>query len=514
MASGLAYSSKTSLPAIRGEHLALQKAWAELDRNAILDRATDIRLRAAEVGHWIEDPAERDVAQGIVDYWSGMLANLPGQSFPELIRLADFDPLTARAAEARAREVYEDLSADEQGEARRLFLSLVAPPVGARLSDARRLPSGSAAVRDKFVQAGVITTTPGGDDYVIAHERLLRGHWPQLEAWMADQQLDEAMFVKLSKSATLWAAYRQNDDLLRGAPLQQAMGHRDRSPEIMAYLDASSRRQLARRGAVTVASAASIAIASALFTWGWGLKDDTVILRDEVKTTNANLAEVTAASQAPATRLEQQELLGAPGREGYLWIGNQSRPLLREWPSGRLAPPSTVAKNQSYRAITDIALRAGYPDANYKSADRTGVVEAGAMVVALEAPRIIERPSGNQFWLRVRKPVTVYIQFKGDPAQAEALRKKLLDQGYDAPLAENMGDGSVPPAEVRFFRPEEQPFAERLSTDLNAVLEPEGEGPRRTCELVSPRRLPRRDQLEVWIDFTRSAVAAEVDCAA
>ncbi|WP_163233925.1 hypothetical protein [Caulobacter rhizosphaerae] len=487
-----------SLPAVRRRHLDLMTACPKLKPATVLRRATAIRHQAAELGRWLEGPADRDVAQGIIDYWAGAIASLPDQPFPELKRLADFDPATGPAVEARARKVFEALSDAEVVAAQHLFLDLLnAPaPFGPKV-DVPLLE----AVRDRFAKAGVITAALGGQGFVIAHEGLLTEHWPQLGAWIADARFEEALVVKLSKSAILWGKYKRKTDLLLGDSLKRALPYRDRGPAITAYIDASSRRQRVRWA--TMALIAIMGVGAAALVFNRQESDEA-----RIKTLEDNLDQVIAPSSTVAPDTAPVVDLGAAGPEGYIWIGGSGRALLRQYPSAKPALPDAIVKGGRYRSNGNIVLRTGYPDGDYQSAPRSGVIEPDAMVIALDKPRAMQRPSGPQYWLRVRKLVAVYIQYKGDRAQAEALRQRLLAQGYDVPGVEDMKDKAIPDAEVRFYRASEAALAQRLGMALNATLSGEDSGPGPSCKLATAARLPRPAVLEVWIDFTRPTAAS------
>ena len=108
MASALRYAATLSLPAVRARHLRLLQGWHALDDHKRQEEATALRHTTSDLGKWLQDPAERDTAQGIVDYWTSALAGLPGQPFPDLLRLAEADPGAGPAVEARALTVYDE----------------------------------------------------------------------------------------------------------------------------------------------------------------------------------------------------------------------------------------------------------------------------------------------------------------------------------------------------------------------------------------------------------------------
>lgn len=513
MASALRYSATLSLPAVRARHLRLMQGWSDMGDEERRQQATELRHTASALGKWLQDPAERDAAQGVVDYWTSALAGLPGQAFPDLLRLDAPDPEAGAAVEERARTVYDGLAPDEQDQARKLFLRLLGGPVGP--DDARGDPDLDR-VRRRFQDEGVIVEGPGDEGLVIAHRALLIANWPQLDGWSADRALDEAMVLKLEKSGVLWARYGRVDDLLRGRALSQALPYREHSPGIADYIDASLRRRAARRvGLAGAVAGAALVIGG--FVW------TTLFLNRELKATERSnvtleknnttlkntVDELIQPSDTTQAKAEVAKAGEPPGVEGYIWIGGQSQALLAGYPDGERVTPGGVVKDGVYRARANIALRQGYPDENYNSAPRTGVVGDGALLTALDAPFAIARPSGPQYWLHVRQAITVYIQYRGRPEQAAALRRRLLDLDYDVPEPENRSDNRIPIAQVRYFRDEETPFATRLRGDLAGALGGEAAASP-SCQRIAGMQPDRTYVLEVWVDFTAKPTASPV----
>src|SRR5688572_524956 len=68
--------------------------------------AEALRAAATALGGWLDDPEERDRAQGVIDYWTSALASLPGRDFPELLHLAAFDPALPAAAVEQAEAIF------------------------------------------------------------------------------------------------------------------------------------------------------------------------------------------------------------------------------------------------------------------------------------------------------------------------------------------------------------------------------------------------------------------------
>lgn len=157
----------------------------------------------------------------------------------------------------RAEAVFTSLDTEGQAVARRLLLRAVRPGVGT--GDARRPVALSAlaetaprrqitAVVEQLVDSRLLTGTADphrGEPMVeLAHEALIDA-WPRLRAWVEVGRADLVVRARLSEAAVTWEDHdRQPDYLLSGQPLAEALGVRDRSPDLLnpaerVYLEAS-----------------------------------------------------------------------------------------------------------------------------------------------------------------------------------------------------------------------------------------------------------------------------------
>ncbi|MEA3014605.1 MAG: hypothetical protein QOD42_3150 [Sphingomonadales bacterium] len=87
-----------SLQELRPLHVALLQQWAELDEAEQLRRGEAFRQAAAAAGRWIKNLEERDSVQGLIDYWTATMANLPAfEVYPKLVTVAAFDERTVKS---------------------------------------------------------------------------------------------------------------------------------------------------------------------------------------------------------------------------------------------------------------------------------------------------------------------------------------------------------------------------------------------------------------------------------
>jgi hypothetical protein len=88
----------TSLLQLRPLHVALLQEWSKLDDAQKRERGEAFRVTATSAGRWIKNLEERDGAQALLDYWTATIGSIPGQDYPELVALAEFDPATVQTS--------------------------------------------------------------------------------------------------------------------------------------------------------------------------------------------------------------------------------------------------------------------------------------------------------------------------------------------------------------------------------------------------------------------------------
>ncbi|GAA1002087.1 hypothetical protein GCM10009555_107770 [Acrocarpospora macrocephala] len=165
------------------------------------------------------------------------------------------------AVAASASKVYDELGADEQELARRLFLTLVhiSPDTAdtrRRVRTAELIEPGTRRedVLDRFVAQRLITTDL--ETVQISHEALLTA-WPRLRAWLDTDRAGLVVGRRLAEDSATWR--RENRDpaaLYRGTRLATARewvdtapSAADLSPPAREFLDASERRERAEQDA-------------------------------------------------------------------------------------------------------------------------------------------------------------------------------------------------------------------------------------------------------------------------
>jgi hypothetical protein len=185
----------------------------------------------------------------------------------------------------RAEKEYGRFSEEEKGLARRIFLNLITP--GEETEDVRRraalaeiLPEEPAradsvrAVVKTLADARLITTgreeASGEETVDIAHEALIRG-WERLKGWVKE---DRAFLEWLKGLRVDLARWKESGELLRGKPLADALEWlekrgEDLSAEARRFIQASARRERARRALTLAAVAVAFVLISlaALFAW-------------------------------------------------------------------------------------------------------------------------------------------------------------------------------------------------------------------------------------------------------
>lgn len=156
-----------------------------------------------------------------------------------------------RAAIARsAEEVYEDLTPEQQGIVRDLFLRLVAPGDGepTRNRVPRRIFADDRA-RDGVIERLVAARLVVADDGVLelAHESVIRA-WPRVRQWLAEDAGGQQILRHLSAAADSWESMgRPHSELYRGVRLAEALdweagAHPDLTPVEASFLRASEAR--------------------------------------------------------------------------------------------------------------------------------------------------------------------------------------------------------------------------------------------------------------------------------
>jgi hypothetical protein len=229
-------------------------------------------------------------------------------------------------------------------------------------------------------------------------------------------------------------------------------------------------------------------------------------------------ADETAQQVAVATDARQVSASSAvTNQDGYMWVGSVQKSNLTQ--DGQPVPPPQVRKNEQYTTVPlNIFLRSGLPDESYVQQPSVGVVAPNSRVQALDVPVSFERPTGQQYWLKVRVLTsvslpTVYFQYTAAPqvsAPARALSQKLKTIGYKLPGEERV-EAAQGRREVRYFYAPDRDDAEKLAQDTMKALADLGfpDKPpvtaRSMLDFSGKKNAP--GVLELWLDLTPKAAA-------
>lgn len=214
-----------SVAAVRAAHTVLLAAMPDEPEPDDLERAADFIRRATASGAALDAPEDRELVQGLIDYWLASLAEYRGAAgraadaptarvkAPPAV-LAEFDRTEIAAAIARADAWLGGPGAEFQPVARRLLLRLVrmrpdepvfdpVPVPRAALSDVTPKPDEADTVLRELLDAGVVRLvgagTPGEQVALRAPE--LMTEWSALAGWLEGR-------MRFRIDATGWAGER------------------------------------------------------------------------------------------------------------------------------------------------------------------------------------------------------------------------------------------------------------------------------------------------------------------
>jgi hypothetical protein len=203
-------------------------------------------------------------------------------------------------------------------------------------------------------------------------------------------------------------------------------------------------------------------------------------------------------------------------QDGFMWIGSVQKSNLLSL-AGQQVPPTEVRKGEQYIVAPNIYLRSGLPDANYVQQPSVGVVAPNSRVQALDLPVPFDRPTGQQYWLKVRVIAsaslpTVYFQYTDATKlpSAQALSQKLQAIGYKLP-GEQRVEAAQNKREVRYFYQQDKDDAEKLAQETTKALPDLGlpDKPavtiRSMLDYTGKKNAP--GVLELWLDLTTKAAA-------
>jgi hypothetical protein len=524
-----------SVAELRRQHVSLLAKWREKeDAQEKALEAEGLRQAGKALGKLLEDPAERDTAQSIIDYWTSAIATLPAQSFAELLSLDRFDESLAKD---RARMVDDAFGADpaEIEIAEKILLRLLrvgsddrieeGPPVllGDVLGRAAGTPGAQNVLR-RLTEAGILFVRPGStpeESSVEVTSRAVARRSTRVNSLLSSRR-DLLTVERLRATAQLWKQHGEAPGyLLSGPSLDTASlfltDHRDAENRtlndyILASKGKAERDRSIKLWATILVPLLSVALIVGLvfqsFRVGWqfragneaGYNIGVDVGGLEVMETSA--PEPTAQRQV---QLDQTVTAAAEpvGPVGFVWIGSEHSPQLRDARTARPVAPGSIKPGQQFRVNSrkNMRLRSGLPSEGNFSAQEIGQAPAKSLVVAIGEPVPQERPSGIQYWLKVRVVPRVYIQFAD--AEVKTLAAALRDRGFDVQPSERRAFNGG--AQVRFYSATDAPLAAQLaSAAADALRAPRGP-PGRPAD-VRCLQLPREYQLpptvlELWYNL-------------
>lgn len=317
-----------SVDGLRAEHARLLRASRDPAAPAGADEIVGFLVRARATGAKLDFPADRELAQGALDYWTATLFTLPaGKAAATLLpaaipgvtedavnlQLEAFDPATLRAATTAADAWLAGPGAKLQATARRVVLRLVrlqadgpradtVPTVRSALQDLDDDPDAVNTVLAGLAAAGVVRVTKGDDDAmdrVALRAPELIDQWDTLSGWLTGRR-------DFRESVAAWARAGKPEALLAaGDALDDARRYHDRNLAERQYVIASAYHQarLLEKGktdrrakwvfAVAAVVFAGVALA-ATFLWRWSVNAAAQEIADAKVTAARDLAAAEA----------------------------------------------------------------------------------------------------------------------------------------------------------------------------------------------------------------------------
>jgi hypothetical protein len=514
---------------LREDHLALMTRWREIaDDSERVRLAAELRRRVKEAGHDIADPLERDEAQGIVDYWASAISSLPGQSYPEILTLDPYVGEAAKRAGDSARTEFDELASEEERRvARELFEDLLylgpdgnierGPPRTRAVLQQRIHSDTLDSVLERFVVTGAIARLPGegpeGDRFEASDPRLVED-WPALREWL--EELGEFFETRsrLLAQAERWREANRDSGLLARGKQVHGIDRFLRQTDLLdEFIDASTRSARIRRsisaGAITLVLAFAAVMTWQLVGASNQVRKVTDLLQEQEEQYAVEPETVAIDSLEPtevdAAAVSLKEATGA------VWLGSVERPQIAEV-DGKRASPDRAADGSAYRVLADIYLRDKIPGDDYVSPPEKAIIPAGSLIVVQGETRPFDRPSGRQYWAKVRVVPRVYIQYtNGDRRAVQALLSMLAETGFDVPPAERT-ESATGLSEVRYFNELDRGTGQYLVDRLRASGRPAFED--LGCQSFANSRLEGQNfVVELWIDFRHQrAEPSRVEC--
>lgn len=520
-----------SIAELRQQHVALLSYFRDEPDPAVkAARAEALRRAAQALGAWLEDDEERDAAQGVIDYWTAAIAGLPNQSFPALISPDPLNETRCADCAAAGETIVAHASDKTRALVDTMFLRLLRVGSDNRLAHGPPVSRGELfgpatnaaldAVVDQLAEADVLCIRPGAsrsEDAIEFASSPVARRWPRLDD-LLKQRRDSVTRDRLRAIAQLWEHSDRNQGyLLSGTSLDDAgaflTDDRDTANITLNAFILASRERAARdtmrvRQAIIIGPSLAILLLVGIGLLGnWhgqenGQKKGEVVGAADANAIINNESQTVGAAPPNNAPLPAETALGPIG---YIWIGNDSLPNLQNAETGAMVAAADVHANVHYRVRgnANLVLREAAATADGASARPSppGLAPANSLVVALAEPTYNDRPSGRQYWLKVRIVPKLFIQFSGTndgrPAKlADALRKT----GFDVQKNQQRDDYIGTP-KVRFYYGSDATVAQKLTQSAMLALGEADHPVAVRCELSAIKPPPPPTVLELWVSY-------------
>lgn len=241
-----------SLDAMKARHKELLRtSEKEITVETVRSRVCEFLARGTATGLVLDDPGERRVAQGLIDYWKATLYTQlrgdlePPAPCPTMTVLADFPEEDSEKLVADAEGAVVALAPEDRDVARRILERLVrlepavrefhSVPVSRAALDELGNVGQVVRVTHALEKAGVIRSSvaPTGEAQVELTAAHFVRTWPRYADWLKDR-------LAFRAAAYLWQQRdRHSSGLMAGLPLAKAAGYRDLDALEGEYLSAS-----------------------------------------------------------------------------------------------------------------------------------------------------------------------------------------------------------------------------------------------------------------------------------
>jgi hypothetical protein len=553
IADGELLTEPVTFGTLRDRHLALMQEWRGIpDEKLRAERAAVFREKIAAAGADIEAVAERDAAQGLIDYWASQIAGLREESYPAPLLLAEYRgekvPDVARSLE----QAYRDSSLPERLQMRKVLENLLVLHDGqverSRPRDRETLLKTAGGLDDhtfntvlaNLVETGAIVRRSGEsdlDDRFEAADPRVAQSWPALAGWLkeaADYNIERDRLVSLAQAWDI--AGRPSSKLLRDEEAtKDALAFRNEDEVLDDFIEASDRARIVQRRVFAIASSLVILILGAACLWLWQENRRIDALREEaeakVKMAKAQQDTADRVLQSAQTEAKVEITPDAlnetqtpadsgnavqPGEDGPLnvltattgaiWLGSEALPQVRDVKGGGVVNPGQLKVGARVRLRTPTYLRRAMPvsSEDYASPARKGVVPAGGQIILTGPPRGYRRSTGIQYWAEVRAVPQIYVQYNNARRdEIDRIRTALAKLGFEVPPAQEIR-GFQGLSEVRYTWQLDQEIATFLQRELQAMPQVNAAGPIGCHVIKSDAKTGSNFKLEFWFDPRRN----------